>query len=119
MARILLADDDRGSLDLVGRALAMDGHIVTAAEDGTDAVAKLALGPYDVLVADVQMPGLDGIALAQVALKQIPGLRLVMMSGFADVLEKARLLRAPALRIVTKPFSIDQIRNEVREVLKA
>ena len=109
MARILLADDDRGSLDLVGRALAMDGHIVTAAEDGTDAVAKLALGPYDVLVADVQMPGLDGIALAQVALKHIPGLRLVMMSGFADVLEKARLLRAPALRIVTKPFSIDQI----------
>ena len=119
MARILLADDDRGSLDLVGRALAMDGHTVITADDGTEAVAKLAQGPFDVLVADVHMPGLDGIAVAQTALQQMPGLRLVMMSGFADVLEKARLLRAPALRVVTKPFTIDQIRNEVREVLKA
>ena len=119
MARILLADDDQGSLDLVRRALEMDGHAVVTASDGLEALARLGSdGPFDVLVADVHMPGLTGIELAAKALASLPHLRLVLISAFPDVLEQARLLRAPAMRVAAKPFSIEKIRAEVRAVLE-
>ena len=119
MARILLADDDRGALDLVRRALEIDGHAVTTAEDGNDALAHLERATFDVLVTDVQMPGLDGIALAGRAFAIAPGLRIVMMSGYPDILEKARDIKGVTLRLVAKPFSIEQMRKEIREVLAA
>src|SRR5262245_2166745 len=59
MARILLAEDDAATRDLVHRALSTDGHSVTSTQDGTDALDKLREGPgnFDLLVTDVQMPG--------------------------------------------------------------
>ena len=117
MARILLADDDRGALDLVRRALEMDGHAVTTADDGNEALAHLGRATFDVLVTDVQMPGLDGIALAKAAVAQRPGLKMVMMSGYPDILEKAREINGVTLRLVAKPFPIEHIRKEIRELL--
>lgn len=117
MARILLADDDKGSLELVRRALEMDGHSVTVAEDGNEALAKLEPGGFDLLVADVQMPGIDGIELAHKARGRFPDIHLVLMSGYADVLVKARSLADNGARLMTKPFSIEQIRSEVRAAL--
>jgi CheY-like chemotaxis protein len=117
MARILLADDDKGSLDLVRRALELDGHAVVTAEDGSEALGLLQPGGFDLLVADVQMPGLDGIELARRAVDLLPSIRLVLMSGYSDVLEQARSLQAKGARLVTKPFAIDRIRAEVRAAL--
>lgn len=119
MARILLAEDDQASLDLVRRALEMDGHAIVTAGDGSDALEKLgSAGPFDVLVADVHMPGLDGIQLSARALASLPKLRLVLISADQTVFEKARMLRASAMRIAAKPFTLEQIRSEVRAVLE-
>lgn len=115
MARILLADDDKGSLDLVRRALQLDGHAVTVAEDGSEALALLEPGGFDMLVADVQMPGLDGIELAGRARERLPSIRLVLMSAYPEGLERGRHLTG--VRLVTKPFAIDKIRAEVRALL--
>ncbi len=117
MARILLADDDKGSLDLVRRALETDGHDVVTADDGSEALAALAPGGFDLLVADVQMPGLNGIDLAHKALAGAPSLKLVLMSGYADVFDQARGLEANGARLVTKPFTIEQIRAAARAAL--
>ncbi len=117
MARMLLADDDKGSLDLVRRALELDGHAVVTAEDGSEALGLLQGGGFDLLVADVQMPGLDGIELARRAIALFPTIRLVLMSGYPDGLEQAKSLPAKNVRLVTKPFSIDRIRSEVRAAL--
>ena len=118
MARILLADDDQGSLDFVRRALEMDGHTVVPTVDGNEALERLKSdGPFDVLVTDVHMPGLDGIALAGKAVDVQPGIKLLMMSGVADVLDRARDLRNNGARLLAKPFPIDRIRAEVRAVL--
>lgn len=120
MARILLADDDRGSLDFVRRALEMDGHAVVGTQDGNDALDKLTTdSAFDALVTDVHMPGLDGISLATKAVDICPGIRLVLMSGFADVLDQARSLEAHGARLLPKPFPIDKIRAEVRAALGA
>lgn len=117
MARILLADDDKGTRDLVSRALVMDGHTVTAREDGNEALAAFESDSFDVLVADVQMPGMDGIELARRVLAKAPATRLVLMSGYADVLATAGGLGARSIRLLTKPFTIDQIRGEVKSLL--
>lgn len=118
MARILLADDDQVSRDLVRRALETEGHSVVTVEDGSDALAALQSGAgFDVVVTDVQMPGLDGISLAEQALLRAPGTRLVLMSGYLNLLEKARTLPAKHLRLMTKPFTIDAIRAEIRAIL--
>lgn len=117
MARILLADDDKGSRDLVRRALELDGHKVVTADDGAEAQAVIQSGAFDLLVSDVQMPGLDGISLARDALARLPGIRIVLMSAYADGLDRAGSLVAGGARVLVKPFAIDRIRAEVRAAL--
>lgn len=118
MANILLADDDSGARDIVRRAIEMDGHTVTVAEDGSEALAKLSYaGPFDVLVTDVQMPGLDGVSLAKKVLEASPSTRVVIMSAYPGSLDIARTLGTSALRLLTKPFTIDSIRAEIRAAL--
>jgi DNA-binding NtrC family response regulator len=117
MARILLADDDKGALDLVRRALELDGHTVVTADDGTEAQSLVSSDRFDLLVTDVQMPGLDGISLAKDALSRQPRLRVVLMSAYADGLDLASPLVAKGARVLVKPFAIDRIRAEVRAAL--
>lgn len=119
MAHILLADDDSGAREIVRRAIELDGHTVTVADDGSEALAKLSYArPVDVLVTDVEMPGLDGISLAKKVLELAPSTLIIMMSAYPNALENARLVRAPAMRVVTKPFTVDRIRSEIRAILR-
>jgi two-component system, cell cycle response regulator CpdR len=120
MARILLADDDAAARNLVQRALAVDGHTVTCTQDGTEALEQLqsASATFDVLIADVQMPGIDGIALAETCLASLPGLRVILVSGFADELDRAEHLQSKVARVVAKPITLEGIRAAVRAVLK-
>ena len=118
MARILLAEDDAAARDLVQRALGLDGHEVLVTQDGLEALEKMqGAGRIDLLISDVQMPGLDGISLVEKALAAYPGLRVVLMSGFADELDRAEHLKARITRIITKPFTLEQIRSAVRAAL--
>jgi CheY-like chemotaxis protein len=119
MARILLAEDDASTRDLVQRALGLEGHEVVVTQDGVEALEKLQAAPthFDVLVTDVQMPGLDGVALVEKALGINAKLRIVMMSGFADELGRASHLKARISRVITKPFTLEQIRSAVKAAL--
>ena len=118
MARILLADDDAATRDLVQRALGLDGHDVAVTQDGAEALEKLqASARFDVLVTDVQMPGLDGVALIERSLALHPKLRVVLMSGFADEIGRATHLKAKIARIISKPFTLEQIRSAVKAAL--
>jgi len=119
MARILLADDDAAARDLVQRALVGDGHAVACTQDGTEALEQLqsAAAGFDVLIADVQMPGIDGIALAEKSLKLLPKLRVILISGFADELDRAEHLKGKVARVVAKPVTLEGIRAAVRAAL--
>jgi len=119
MARILLAEDDAATRDLVQRALGLEGHEVVVTQDGAEALEKLQAAPerFDVLVTDVQMPGLDGVALVEKGLAVNPKLRVVLMSGFAGELGRAAHLKAKISRVITKPFTLEQIRSAVKAAL--
>jgi CheY-like chemotaxis protein len=119
MARILLADDDQATRELVKRALESDGHQVEVTQDGAEALERLKsdAGTVDVLVSDVHMPGLDGIALAERAIGAVPALKILFMSGFTEQLERARKVEAKRLGVLSKPFTLEQIRVSVRALL--
>jgi CheY-like chemotaxis protein len=119
MARILLADDDTAARDLVQRALAVDGHAVTCTQDGAEALEQLqSSATFDVLIADVQMPAVDGIALAERSLKLIPELRVILISGYADELDRAEHLKSKVARVVAKPVTLEGIRAAVKAALE-
>ncbi len=119
MARILLADDDASTRDLVRRALEADGHTVHVTQDGSEAldcVEGASAQKFDVLVTDVEMPLMDGVALAQRALKQ-PNLRVLLMSGFAEQLDRAKGLKSAQVAVLSKPFTLEDMRSSVRKLI--
>jgi len=121
MSRILIADDEESMRLLVARAIGMDGHDVVTAEDGSDALEILIenAGRFDLLLTDIKMPIMDGIALALAAARDFPDLTILLMTGFADQRERASGLDAIVHDVITKPFSVSDIRNAVAAALAA
>jgi two-component system, cell cycle response regulator CpdR len=119
LARILVAEDDSAVSAFVARALGHAGHEVVAVPDGLAAVAKLAAEPFDLMLTDIVMPGLDGIALALKAGKDYPTMRVLLMTGFAAERQRAHNLEALIHKVITKPFSLDEIVAAVAAALAA
>jgi two-component system, cell cycle response regulator CpdR len=119
VAHILLAEDEDGLRSLVTRALIQDGHAVEAAPDGAAALDKLTdqPGKFELLLTDIRMPVMDGIALALAAARDQPDLTILLMTGFADQRERAHGLDALIHDVITKPFSVGDIKLAVREAL--
>ncbi len=118
MAKILIAEDDDAIRSLVVRALSQDGHTLTAAADGNAALAALNDGgEFDLLLTDVKMPLMDGIALAFAAGRDHPELSIMLMTGYADQRERAHGLDAFVHDVINKPFTLRQIQGAVKEAL--
>ena len=119
MPRVLIADDEASMRALVARAIAMDGHETVTAQDGAEALEILTRedGAFDLLLTDIQMPVMDGIALALSAARDFPNLTVLLMTGFADQRERASNLNAIVHDVITKPFSVADIRTAVADAL--
>ena len=119
MPRILIADDEESMRLLVARAIAMDGHEIVTAEDGAEALEILNReeGSFDLLLTDIKMPVMDGIALALAVARDFPRLTVLMMTGFADQRERASGLEAIVHDVITKPFAVADIRTAVADAL--
>jgi two-component system, cell cycle response regulator CpdR len=119
MARILLAEDDEALRALCARALRTDGHEVATACDGADALEVIARADasFDLLLTDIRMPVMDGIALALAAARDYPTLTILLMTGYADQRERAHGLDAIIHDVIAKPFSVSTLRGAVTEAL--
>lgn len=119
MARILIAEDDAGVRHLVSRALGLEGHDITLAEDGELALEALvaADGAFDFVLSDIRMPAMSGIELAHEIAASWPEMPVLLMTGFAEQMEAAEELTAIIEGVVEKPFSIADIRREVGRIL--
>jgi two-component system, cell cycle response regulator CpdR len=117
--RILLTEDDDSVRAFVSRALELDGHTVETACHGVEAMDRLteADGRFDLLVTDVKMPIMDGIALAHETALNWPGMPILLMTGFADQRERAQDLANVIRDVVTKPFTLQQIREAVSDAV--
>jgi two-component system, cell cycle response regulator CpdR len=119
MARVLLAEDEEALRAFIIRALAQDGHEVVAAADGGEALDALTReqGRFDLLLTDIRMPVMDGIALSLAAARDHPELTILLMTGYADQRERAHGLDALIHDVIAKPFSLGDIRKAVAEAL--
>lgn len=120
MARILLVEDDEAVRHFVRRALEMDGHEVVEVGDGTEALETLGEDDrFDLILSDIKMPVMDGIALALSVARSHPDMRILLMTGYADQRERAHGLEAIVIDVVQKPFTLQGIRDAVARALKS
>lgn len=119
MARILIAEDDDNVRAFVARALAHAGHEVVEAEDGglASEVMLEEGGRFDLLLSDIKMPVMDGIALALNVASSWPEVTILLMTGFADQRERAHGLDALIYDVIPKPFSLQLLMDKVADAL--
>jgi len=119
VARIIVAEDEPDIRDIIDRALSAAGHRVTTAADGAAALEVMAHQKFDLLLTDIVMPIMDGVALALNVASAHPDTRILMMTGYADQRDRAHNLDVLIHDIVLKPFSVEEIILKVEEALNA
>ena len=118
-ARILVAEDDSAVRQFVSRALVQHGHKVDTVNDGLEALDALAAADYDLLISDIVMPGLDGIALALKVTKDHPRMAIMLMTGYAHERQRAHNIEVLSQYVLTKPFTLEQVTAAVDKMLAA
>jgi two-component system, cell cycle response regulator CpdR len=121
MTRILVVDDEEGIRGFLKRALEMDGHEVTTACDGAEALDLLtdADGLYDLVVSDIRMPIMDGIAFALAAKQDYPDVKILLMTGYAEQRERCKSLESIIIDVMSKPFHLSDMREKVKSLVQA
>ena len=114
--RILLVDDDPSLLVVLAEQLSDDGFEVATARDGQEAVRRLEAGWPDLIVLDLMMPRIDGLALAR-QIKSGADLPIIVLSAIDTADSKARLLDEVAEDYVTKPYHYPELRARIERVL--
>jgi CheY-like chemotaxis protein len=119
VASILIAEDEEPVRELVARALTEQGHSVTATTDGIEALETLQTknGDFDLLLADIKMPGMDGIALALAVARDFPRIPILLMTGYADQRERAAGLESLICDVIAKPFNLAEIKFAVASAI--
>ena len=109
MARILVVDDKELMRDSVGTMLSRRGHSVIAAASAEIALERLASRPVDVVVTDLQMPGMDGLELMRTIRERDESVPVILMTAFATVETAVGAMKSGAWDYITKPFGGDEM----------
>ena len=117
LATILVADDEPGMRESVARALRREGFHVISAEDGAAALATLRKSAVDLLIADLRMPGLDGLELLRAVRLLAPETEVIVLSGHGTVEEAVEAMKEGAYDFLTKPFDRAPLVRVVRQAL--
>ena len=113
MLDILVVDDDATVRESIVEALASAGHVVTEASDGEAALALCLSRDFHVVVSDVTLPKLDGLALFRRLRLHSPGTEVVLMTSFATSTEAIRCLCEGAFEYIAKPFDPDDFARSI------
>jgi excisionase family DNA binding protein len=115
--RVLVADDESGIRELLSKALSLAEYDVEAVTDGLSALARLRLQSYDLLLADLRMPGMDGLALIRDARRLIPTLKVIIITGFSNESAAIEAVNLGVNGYLTKPFRVPQVLTAVSRAL--
>ena len=115
--RILLIDDDANLLVVLAEQLHDDGYEVATARDGQEALRRLEAGWPDLILLDLMMPRVDGLAVAR-EIKAAADLPIIVLSAIDTADSKAHLLDEVAEDYVTKPYNYPELRARIQRVLR-
>ena len=113
---VLIVDDERLSRVTTARQLSDAGYTAMAVASGEAALGELAAGAWDVVLTDLRMPGIDGIALLERVVRDYPGTDVILMTAFATVDTAVRALKNGAADYLTKPFHFDALHHRLKRL---
>ena len=107
--RILVVDDEASIRDLLAKTLALAEYDVDTAPDGRSALERLRLYPYDLLIADLKMPGIDGLAVIREAKRLKADLPVIIITGYSTESAAIEAVNLGVAGYLTKPFRVPQV----------
>ncbi|MEO8292930.1 MAG: response regulator transcription factor [Actinomycetota bacterium] len=118
IGRILVIDDEQRILNFVRRGLEAEGMAVDCASDGEEGLRLAFANPYDLVVLDLVMPGLDGHVVLRAILERKPSQPVLILSALNDTASKVSCLERGAEDYISKPFSFEELLARVRARLR-
>jgi excisionase family DNA binding protein len=115
--RLLVVDDEASIRDLLSKTLALAEYDVEVAPDGRSALDRMRMNPYDLLIADLKMPGLDGMTLIREARRYKPDLAVIIITGFSTESTAIEAVNLGVAGYLTKPFRVQQVLKKAAEAL--
>ena len=117
LQRIILAEDDESMRRFLVKALEKAGYSVVSFGNGADAYQRLREEPFSLLLTDIVMPEMDGIELARRATELDPDLKIMFITGFAAVALNSEEQSARDAKVLSKPFHLRDLVQEVERML--
>jgi excisionase family DNA binding protein len=107
--RVLVVDDEASIRDLLSKTLALAEYDVDVTPDGRSALERMRMYPYDLLIADLKMPGMDGLAVIREAKRYKADLPVIVITGFSTEASAIEALNLGVAGYLTKPFRVPQV----------
>lgn len=108
-SRVLVVDDEAAIRDLLAKTLALAEYEVDVAPDGRAALERLRTLPYDLLITDLKMPGIDGLAVIREARRYRPDLPVIIITGFSTEASAIEAINLGVSGYLTKPFRVPKV----------
>src|SRR5215213_3062087 len=115
--RVLVVDDEASIRDLLAKTLALAEYDVDVAPDGRSALERMRLYPYDLLIADLKMPGMDGLAVIREAKRYKADLPVIIITGFSTESSAIEAVNLGVAGYLTKPFRVPQVLSAAAKAL--
>jgi excisionase family DNA binding protein len=107
--RVLVVDDEASIRDLLAKTLALAEYDVDVAADGRSALERMRMYPYDLLIADLKMPGMDGLTVIREAKRYKADLPVIIITGFSTDSSALEAVNLGVAGYLTKPFRVPQV----------
>jgi len=117
-AKILVVDDEKGMRDLLTKVLKKEGYEVFVAQDGEEGLDTIKNQPVDIVIADLDMPVMNGIEMVKKAKEFDPSLTIIIITAYASMETAIEALKLGAYDYLIKPFNIEQIKLTVKKALE-
>jgi DNA-binding NtrC family response regulator len=116
--KILIAEDEKIALKHLCYMLENDGHTVTGVRNGLDALKKVEEEAFDILIADIKMPGMNGITLLAEVKAKNPDIEVMLVTGFGSIESAVDAMKKGACDYITKPFNFDELNLKINKILE-
>lgn len=117
-SRVMVVDDDADTLTLLREVVTKEGYQVETAEDAETALQRLGEWQPDLVITDIHMPGMDGLALLAAVREKAPDILVILLTAYGSLKTAVDAIKSGAFDYLSKPFVVDDIRLVVRRALE-
>lgn len=116
--RILVVEDEMDLCDAIAEGLQIDGYAVDKCYDGVEACELITVGTYDLVILDLNLPGMDGLDILREVREQSKDVKVLILSARAEVSDKVLGLDIGANDYLAKPFAFEELEARLRSLLR-